>query len=164
MNRQTRHVALAVGGGLLLLPIAPALANTTIPVLFGAMPGDDFVAWTVLATMLVAVIERPFVTKAGVAKRALLHSTVANLLSMLLAPLGIVATAVLPDYGRWSYGDVAFGVTTLGGLAISIASEFAYYRLITRRGPTKARLAWVALGNAISLAVIVAGYLWLFSL
>ena len=164
MRRPTLRVALPLGGTLLLSPLAPAFANTTIPILFGAMPGDDFVAWTVLATLLVAVIERPFVSKAGVAKRALLHSTVANLLSMLLAPLAIVATRVLPEYGRWSYGDIAFGLTTLGGLAISIVSEFGYYRLITRRGPAKARLAWVALGNAVSLAVIVAGYLWVLRL
>ena len=128
------------------------------------MPADDFVAWTVLGTLLAAVIERPFASKAGVAKRALLHSTVANLLSMLLAPLAILATTVMPEYGRWSDGDVALGLTTLGGLAISTVSEFGYYRLITRRGPTKARLAWVALGNAVSLAVVIAGYLWIVSL
>ena len=149
--------ALLLGGW--LLPLAPAFANASIPVLFGEMQGQDFILWTLLGTLLAAIIERPFVTRAGVARRALLHSIAANLVSMLLAPLGWGLLALQPDYGRWSDYNVALALTSIGGLVISIFSEYGYYRLISRRAEVKPRLRWVAIGNVVSLVVIVGAWI-----
>jgi len=155
-----RGAVLALSVSLAALATAPLLANTTIPILFGAM--TDYGAWIALATVIVAVIERPFVSKAGVAKRALLHSLIANVISMVLAPLGLWPADFLPDYRPWD--DLRFPLATLLGLLISIGSEFAYYRVITRRSPMKARLSWVALANVVSLAVLLAAYFALLNL
>lgn len=149
---QRRSAASAVASVLaatLLLPAA-AQANVALPTLFYGLGGA---AVTALMTLLAAVIERPFVTRAGVARLALLHSLLANVLS---GSIGILAIALLEaiDLPEPDSLDLTMFLLLAIGLLISIVVEGLYYWLLRRRAGGL-RWRWVALGNVVSLLVLV---------
>jgi hypothetical protein len=98
------------------------------------------------ATVLAAVIERPFVTRAGVTKHALWYSLQANLMSLAIgyALMPVAAEAIYSIGPLWS----------LIAVAISIVSETVYYR---QWWVPKAELdwRWVATGNVVSSVVLL---------
>lgn len=150
MTRQRLVAAGTAAAGLLLLAPAAAHGNTGVPLLFTSQGGLTML----LATVLVAVLERPFVSRAGVERRALLHSIVANVASGVLGVyLPDLASAVrLPEPDDLTGALV---LLLLVGLALSILVESAYYWLAAGRGPRRLRWRWVALGNVASLLALV---------
>jgi len=124
----------------------PLWANAGTPILLSTSP-----LAMVVVTPLIAVIERPFASRAGVQKQAYLHCLIANVLSTLLGLVGL---------WEWYGSDFAStALVSLGmALALSIVSEGLYYRLITRKA-----IRWipVVLGNVASLIplAILSGYI-----
>ncbi len=100
-----------------------------------------------VATVLAAVLERPFVVRAGVREHALSYALRANFLSLaagyLLLPLGFdrIARAGLP----WLLVD----------LGVSVVCEGWYYQRRALRGTAELRWGWVVLGNAVSTTVLL---------
>jgi hypothetical protein len=98
------------------------------------------------ATVLAAIIERPFVTRAGITKHALWYSLQANLLSLAIgyASMPLAARAIYTIGPLWS----------LIAIVISIVSETVYYQ---QWWVPKDSLEWrwVAAGNVISSVVVL---------
>ena len=98
------------------------------------------------ATVLAAVIERPFVTRAGVTKHALWYSLQANLVSLAIgyACMPLAVRAIYTIGPLWS----------LIAIVISIVSETVYYQ---QWWVPKDSLEWrwVATGNVISSVVLL---------
>ncbi len=150
MTRRRLVAAATAAAGLLLLAPAAAHGNTGVPLLFTSQGTLTML----LATVLVAVLERPFLSRAGVERRALLHSIVANVasgvLGFYLPDLASAARLPAPDDFI-----AALALLLLVGLALSILVESAYYWLVAGRGPRRLRWRWVALGNVASLLALV---------
>jgi hypothetical protein len=101
-----------------------------------------------LPTVLVAFIERPFVSLAGVDKRPLLRSIRANLLSLVV---GIpVAGGIYAD--RSPQGLIGLAVVAV---AITIVVEIAYLQSVLRKESRQLRWLWIVLGNIVSNLVLV---------
>jgi hypothetical protein len=95
---------------------------------------------------LAAVIERPFVTRAGVTKHALWYSLQANFLSLLIgyATIPCAAHAIFDTGPLWSL----FAITA------SIVSEGVYYQQRWVPGE-ELKWGWVAVGNIVSSVVLL---------
>lgn len=147
---RTRHVVRSILVLMfILVPAVPALGNSlaswvwvwpgvvSIDPLFGLLP-----------TVLVAFVERPFVSRAGVQKQPLLRSVRANLLSLLV---GIpVATCV------WFVGsEEGLVLLAVVAVAITIAVEIGYFRSVLRKEAGHLRWTWIAFGNVVSNLLLV---------
>ena len=124
----------------LLCLAGPLWANAGTPILLSTSP-----LAMVVVTPLIAVLERPFASWAGVQRKAYLHCLIAKLIS-----------TVLGLFGLWEwYGDdfATTAYVSLGmALALSIVSEGLYYRMIVRKP-----IRWhaVGLGNMASLIPLI---------
>jgi hypothetical protein len=129
--------------------ITPAFADAIAPTAF-FLPGCLFMALgaALPATVLAGVLERPFVTRAGVKRHALCYSLQANLVSaalgILCTPLAIVMLYECPLF--W----------LLLAVTISICSEGLYYCLFALDVHQELRWRWIVLGNIFSSAVLFA--------
>ncbi|HEV2949273.1 MAG TPA: hypothetical protein VGX70_18000 [Gemmataceae bacterium] len=98
------------------------------------------------ATVLAAIIERPFVTRAGVTRHALWYSFQANFLSLLIgyATMPCAVQAIFDIGPLWS----------LIAITISIVSEGVYYQQRWVPGE-ELKWGWVAVANIISSVVLL---------
>lgn len=136
-----RPMVALLAGMLLVIPARIAYADALEPVL---LPGL-FQLWglvTIPVTILIAVIERPFVTQAGVTTQALFHSFCANVLSAIA---GFALLFVIPDVN-----PDTFGWLILGAFALSIAIEGIYYQVLPQMRSRRIKWGMVALGNVAS--------------
>jgi hypothetical protein len=113
-------------------------------------------------TMLAALLERPFVSWAGIRSYPLTHSIRANLLSWL-AGFVFISFVALWNAGFMSdskggYGPVEWVVAVLFVLAIpvSILIEGCYYRTILKRQGSVLRWSPVIAANIVSNTVLAA--------
>jgi hypothetical protein len=131
---------------------SPALANSFSPTLVGFFPGLPplSLGLGLPATVLAAVLERPFVTRAGVREHALWYSLQANFVSLVLGyvtfPLALVLF-ILSGHGILLWPPIA--------VTISIWSEGEYSRRrVLRHGPLRwSSIVW---GNLLSNLVLLA--------
>lgn len=140
MGRRRPRIAL-LAGLLLVMPAKSAYANALAPVL---LPGL-FQLWglvTIPVTILIAVIERPFVTQAGVTSQALFHSFCANVLSAIA---GFALLFAIPDVNP----DTIWFLI-LAAFALSIATEGIYYQVLPQMQSRRIKWGMVALGNVAS--------------
>jgi hypothetical protein len=98
------------------------------------------------ATVLAAIIERPFVTRAGVSRHALWYSLQANFLSLLIgyATMPCAVQAIFDIGPLWS----------LIAIIISIVSEGVYYQQRWVPGE-ELKWGWVAVANIVSSVVLL---------
>jgi hypothetical protein len=131
---------------LLSLPLwcavgSAAFANAGIPALVtGTLPFSGLIALP--ATVLVAFVERPFVTAAGVKRHALWFSLQANLFSLLLG-YGILFLAldtISRNMGYW----------ILIAIGLSIVAEAFYYQLVAADADRPINWWMIAFGNMAS--------------
>ncbi len=151
------QVALA-NGGALLSPVLYVPGLVVLSPLLG-LP----------VTLAAAVLERPFVSLAGIRTYALTRSIRANLLSWVVGLVVMVVAVFIRPVARdlaaeWS-GDALFSVFALGlleiayfilAIPISILIEGGYYRAILRRQGGVLRWRWVVAANVFSNVVLVA--------
>jgi hypothetical protein len=138
---------------LIVGPATPALANALANWLYvwpGVVSIDPI--FGLLPTVLVALIERPFVSLAGVDKQPLLRSIRANLLSLLAGfPVACYVWSVESSQGML--------VLTVVAVTITIVVEIAYLRSVMRKESRKLRWWWIVLGNVVSNLVLI-GISW----
>jgi hypothetical protein len=132
---------------LLLFSVSPAFANTIAPTAYfwpGVLPITFGLALP--ASVLAAILERPFVTRAGVREHALCYSLQANVVSLIVGyltlPIGVFAIYTIGPL--WS----AIAVS------ISVISEGWYYRWRSLRG-SELRWSCVIWGNLLSSFVLL---------
>jgi hypothetical protein len=134
-------VALVLAGTACANAIAPAAAFYP-----GFLPIEPL--WALPATVLAAVLERPFVSKAGIGRCALWYSLQANLVSMVigfvLLPLALLII-YSPFAPLWPFAAVT----------VSILSERGYYQIRKAAGPSQTSQRWIAWGNVFSSFVIL---------
>jgi hypothetical protein len=143
---RTRNAILTL---FLFLVACPAAYANAIPPSFALLPGFQPIDITLAlsATVLLAVLERPFVTRAGVARCALWYSLQANLVALLL---GCGSFILLMLFGMGP-GILVF---ILGMFVVSIWIECAYYRRQVVDDPAQFRSGWIIAGNLFSFAVL----------
>jgi hypothetical protein len=147
MTRQT-----ILRGVLVLLLVSltaeAALANAISPVLY--VPGLVLISPLVglPATLAAAVLERPFVSLAGIQRHAIARSIRANLLSWLVGlPFSFFAVA--------SPGEGALLFFAILAVLISIAIEGGYYLRVLERQGAVLRFRWVVAANVLSSALLI---------
>lgn len=128
------------------------LANVMAPYVAWGIGNDTeiILPFSMLATLLAAVIERPFTTAAGFQTHAFLHSARANILSWFLG-LVLAYTSLFVDRK-----GTLFAAMIYLSIPFSIAIEGAYLSIV--RKVQGGRLAWkpIAIGNLLSGIVLVA--------
>ncbi len=120
------------------------LANAIGPVAF-FLPGFLFLSLSAAfpATVLAAVLERPFISRAGVKQDAIWYSLQANLLS---ASIGIVCMPLAWCLPMWP----------LVAVTVSIYSEGWYYERYAVNPGDALTWGWVVMANLFSAAVLFA--------
>ncbi len=163
MSPPTKRPKAAAGTVLTLVAIAwnaPALANSLTPAA-GFIPGlMPLGLWLALpASVLAAIIERPFVRRAGVTHLTLWHSLRANFLSLLIGwltmPLAMIwfgMTMRTPDYAAEAAMVAAW---SLAAVTLSIISESAYYRKWSVDASVPWNWGWVIGANALSNLILL---------
>jgi hypothetical protein len=133
----------------LLVFTGPASANTIAPTAF-FMPGYLPLMAGLLAlpaSVLAAVVERPFVTRAGVTSHTTWYSLQANFVSLLVgyATIPVAIGAIGLAAPLWS----------LAAIALSILFEGRYYevRKLNLDHPLKWR--WIVWGNICSSVILL---------
>lgn len=125
------------------MPVFLVFANIIAP-FFTMAPGILPMMWWAAfpATLLAAVIERPFVQRAGVRDQALWYSIQANFFSLM------IGYALIPISGILMYG-CGLGLL-VGAVSMSVWSEGKFYQW--RALPAQRQLHWPALwwGNVTS--------------
>jgi hypothetical protein len=124
----------------------PAQANVIAPALLfcpGILPFTGALAFP--ASILAAIIERPFVQRAGV-PHAIWFSLQANFLSLLLGFVLVFAFA-------WSHYVLSL-LWCLLAVAMSIVCEGGYYRAFAFQRDRKLGWGWIAWGNLASSLVL----------
>jgi hypothetical protein len=125
------------------MPVFLVLANIIAPFFMlapGILPGTWWAAFP--ATLLAAVIERPFVERAGVRDQALWYSMQANFFSLMIG----YALVPISRFFLFGYGPVLL----VGAVGLSVWSEGKFYQW--RALPAQRPLHWPALwwGNVTS--------------
>jgi len=138
------------------------IANVMSPVVM-FLPGFYIHAFYLgfLYSMLAAIIERPFVQRAGVSRSPLVYSIRANTISHLVGFIySVFAIMLFLSLPRNLFGFVGFVLIIIGAVALSVIVEVIYLRSKTspKRGPF--RIGYIVAGNVISPSVIV-GLGWL---
>jgi hypothetical protein len=147
MNKQ-RVFSLLLTAILLLAFASPAFANSIAPTAYfwpGVLP--LMLGMALPASVLAAVLERPFVTQAGVREYAFWYSLQANLISLvigyLMLPVAVDAIYTIGPF--WS----------LIAVAMSVVSEGWYYQWRAIKAPGSVRWGSVVWGNAFSSFVLL---------
>ncbi|GIW85175.1 MAG: hypothetical protein KatS3mg107_0835 [Gemmataceae bacterium] len=127
---------------LLLTLASPAYANAIAPTAYfwpGVLPLMGGMALP--ASVLAAVLERPFVSHAGVREYAFWYSLQANLISLAIgyATLPVGVDAIFSIGPLWS----------LIAVAMSIGSEGWYYQWRAVQAPERLRWRWIVAGNVL---------------
>lgn len=145
-----RLVAAASLAAIVVLTTAnPAAANSIAPSVLlapGVLPLA--VALAIPASLLAAVLERPFVSRAGVERHALAYSLQANLVSLLLGYL------LLPFSYSMMFSEVGMLWIPVA-LLVSIVSEGWYLQRIAMSRPARIRWGMLTAGNLISNFVLL---------
>lgn len=133
---------------LLLTLASPAYANAIAPTAYfwpGVLPLMGGMALP--ASVLAAVLERPFVSHAGVREYAFWYSLQANLISLAIgyATLPVGVDAIFSIGPLWS----------LIAVAMSIGSEGWYYQWRAVQAPERLRWRWIVAGNVFSSIVLL---------
>lgn len=134
----------------LALGTVALFADSSAPVAF-FLRGFHFftLACALQGTVLAAVLERPFVSKAGITEHAIWYSLQANLVSGLIglvcAPVAI--TAVLEVPLLWPF-------TAIVAVIISTYSEGTYYRWFALEQGQSLQWGWIAFANFFSSFVL----------
>ena len=112
--------------------------------------------WAIPATLLAAVLERPFVSRAGVQRRPSVYSLQANLLSSLICFVALSTVPVRSSAARPTAGTAAAAVifVTIVSVAVLSASEGGYYESVSATDESPLRWRWVLLGNVFSTFVL----------
>jgi len=144
---------------LVLMPAGLALANSGAPVLY--LPGLVMISplWGLPATLAAAVLERPFVSRAGIQRHALTRSIRANLLSWLV---GLVISLFMVAFIAAGPKPLGFAAAVVFAIAcviclpvvFSIFVEGGYYVQVLRRDGAILRWRWVIAGNIVSAAFL----------
>lgn len=148
---RTRLFVRSIMLAILVLGFAtPTFANSMamwVWVLPGMISFDPILGF--LPTIMVAFIERPFVSLAGLDKRPLIRSIRANLLSLLA---GLVLIPML-DYVYY----IPYGVWLIMGVAITITFivELLYFSSVFQKESKKFRWWWIVVGNILSNSVLI---------
>jgi hypothetical protein len=144
----SRTTSALLGAALLLALAQPAWADSIAPTAYfwpGVLPLTLGLALP--ASVLAAVLERPFVSRAGVREYALWYSLQANLLSLVIGyltlPVGIPALFTIGPL--WS----------LIAVTLSVVSEGWYYQRWVIRDAGRLRWRWVIWGNLFSSVVLL---------
>ncbi|HEV3344833.1 MAG TPA: hypothetical protein VG125_30935 [Pirellulales bacterium] len=146
MSKQRNSSLLAA---ILVLTFAsPALANSIAPTAYfwpGVLP--LMLGMALPASVIAAVLERPFVSRAGVREYAFWYSLQANAISLVIGyvtlPVGIYAIYIIGPL--WS----------LIAVVMSVVSEGWYYQSRAVNGPGSLRWAWIVWGNVFSSFVLL---------
>jgi hypothetical protein len=131
------------------LATPPLFADSIAPTAF-FFPGFLFMSLgaAILATVLAGVLERPFVSRAGVKENAIWYSLQANLVSavigLLCMPLAVALLETFPPL--WC----------LAAVTISIISEGVYYQSCALEPGQELRWRWIILANIFSSAILFA--------
>jgi hypothetical protein len=138
---------LLIAGVFLLAFASPTLANSIAPSAFflpGILPMTMGLALP--ASVLAAVLERPFVSRAGVGRYALWYSLQANFLSLLIGYVTMpFAYAIIYVIGP---------LWCIIAISISILSEGWYYSGVGIKTPGKLRWGWIVGGNVFSQRLV----------
>lgn len=134
---------------LILFSAAPAFANSLASWIWiwpGAVSLDPF--FGLLPTILVAFLERPFISRAGINSRPLMRSIRANLLSLLAGiPLAMFV---------WDVNSLAQAAAfTAAAVSITILVELAYFRSVARAESCPLHGSWIVLGNLFSNLLLI---------
>jgi hypothetical protein len=122
--------------------IAPTLLPSVLPL---------SVNWllAIPATVLVAVLERPFVRRAGVTEAALRHCLWANAIStavgFLVSPLAM-----------WFVFSLLAPIWLVAVVAGSVLIEGLYYQRLAQVQANGLRWAWITAGNVVSSILLLA--------
>jgi hypothetical protein len=158
MSMTRHHRLLLLAAALVLLIVAsPASANSIAPtfLLFHAVFSFQFMLWLALpASVLAAVLERPFVLRAGVREHTLSYSLQANFVSLVIGYATFPLCASLPMDLATRY-DVLGLLWPLFTIGLSIVSEGCYYQWIALKGRGCVRWGWVIGANLFSSAVLL---------
>jgi len=147
MSRHRTYSSL-VAATMLLAFTSPAFANSIAPTFYfwpGVLP--LMLGLALPASVLAAVLERPFVSRAGVTEYAFWYSMQANFISLVLGyltlPVGVEAVYTIGPF--WS----------LIAVAMSVVSEGWYYRWRAIKGQGRLRWGWIVAGNGFSSFVLL---------
>ncbi len=99
-----------------------------------------------LTTLLVAICEEPFFSRAGIRQHALFHAMAANIVSTLVG-CAMLLLAVLDRH--------AFGFLLLCSVPVSIFSEGRYLQGILAKRSMKLRWKWLVAGNVFTMVVLM---------
>jgi len=122
------------------------LANT-ITADLGLIPGLAIISplFGLPLSIMAAVIERPFLTAAGLRRHAVWYSIQANVASLLVGYPIVCGVALLTGL----FGETALLLWPFAAVAISATVERGYLHARTR-GEPPLTLGWVLAGNAVS--------------
>jgi hypothetical protein len=153
-----RKVRFAVLLGLfILLPAGLAYGDFIGPI--GAFVPGGVVMSPLLgipATLLAAFLERPFVSLAGVKRRALAYSIRANLLSWLVGILFMIVC--IPFFRVVDDPPLAIPLYALAAISLSICIEGAYLSFKVQDRDGRIRWRWIIAGNVLSaFALLLVG-------
>lgn len=149
---QTRLLVRSIVLAILVLGFAtPAFANSMamwVWILPGMVSINPILG--LLPTIMVAFIERPFVSLAGLDQRPLIRSLRANLLSLLagLVLLPMVNSVIYAPYGLW----LIMGAAITNTLIV----ELVYFFFVFLKESKQFRWWWIVVGNLLSNAVLIA--------
>jgi hypothetical protein len=143
----TRPFTMLLAAFLVLAFAQPVLANVIAPTAYfwpGIFPGSTVLA--VLASVLAAVLERPFLTRAGVTHHAMLYALQANAISLVIG----YVTLPVGWYAIYTIGPL----WSLVAVGMSVVSEGLYCRMRATNG---GRLRWgyIICGNVFSSFVLL---------
>jgi hypothetical protein len=142
----------------LLVFASPASANSITPtvLLFHAVFTFEFMLGLALPmSVLAAVIERPFVSWAGVREHTLWYSLQANCLSMAVgyALFPVCANQKMDLATRY---DVLGLLWPLFAAGLSIVLEVCYYQwILMLRNAGYVKFGWIIVGNILSNGVVL---------
>ncbi len=144
-----RRRVVAVSLGIVLLIAGEARANSIVPLLYlSVLPGAGGGVLTLQATVLVALLERPFFSKAGIKRRALVTSLRANFISALVGTV-----LACPLIGTFLTAPATLLVWLPLMLYVSCLIE--YWCASSLWGPASVRLRWIVAGNVFSTAFVI---------
>jgi hypothetical protein len=134
------------------------LANVLAPYVAWGVGNDIQLSlpYSMLATLMVGVMERPFVTWAGFDRRAMLLSLRANILSWLFGATLVYFSIVVLNDRRGSIFLVMYAIA----VPFSIAVEGGYLARMRRRARVKMNWWPIIAGNCMSgiILILVTGF------
>ena len=146
-----RYFCIGMLVGIVVCTVAEvAYGNIIAPTLFpGVLPLSVNWLLAIPTTVLVAVLERPFVRRAGVTEGTLRHCLWANVIS---TAVGFLISPIT----MWIVFSVLALTWLLVGVAGSVLIEGVYYRRFAQVEAKGLRWAWITAGNVLSSFLLLA--------